>query len=106
MHRTIIALALAALALTVFFILPSRAQPIRCGTQLINPGDSMERVLYFCGRPDAARQWTVTIPAGDDDEGWQDAEQIPMAEWDYSQDPDEFPSKIIFRNGQVEEIRN
>jgi hypothetical protein len=101
MHRT-----LTAFALFTLFVAPAKAQPIRCGTQLIEPGDSMERVLEFCGQPDQSRQWTVTIPAGDDDEGMMDAVQIPMAEWDYDDDPDAFVDKVIFKNGIVQEIRN
>ena len=95
----------AVFALFLVLALRASAQPMRCGTQIIEPGNTMERVLYFCGRPQAARQWTVTIPAGDDDEGWIDAAQIPMAEWDYDADPDDFPSKVIFKDGVVQEIR-
>jgi hypothetical protein len=100
MRRTTLALVLLTLAT------PAAAQPIRCGTQIIEPGDSMERVLEFCGQPDQARHWTETIPAGDDDEGMMDAARIPMAEWDYDDDPDAFVDKVIFRNGIVQEIRN
>lgn len=99
-------LMIASVLLLGLLAAPVAAQPVRCGTQLINPGDNMERVLEFCGQPDQARQWTVTIPGGDDDEGTMDAVQIPMAEWDYDDDPDEFPDKIIFKNGIVQEIRN
>jgi Protein of unknown function (DUF2845) len=82
------------------------AQPMQCGTRLINPGDSMQAVLDACGQPDNARTWTETIPAGDDDEGIADAIRVPMAEWVYANDPDQFVSKIVFRNGIVQEIHN
>lgn len=95
-------------ALLVLTAAPALAQPMRCGTRLINPGDSMEMVAEFCGAPDGRREWTEVIPAGDDDEGMMDAERIPMAEWVYDDDgdPDEFPNKIIFKNGIVQEIKN
>ena len=85
---------------------PALAQPMRCGGRLINPGDSMQVVLEFCGDPSIHREWTEVIPAGDDDEGMMDAVQIPMAEWDYDDDPDAFVDKVIFKNGIVQEIRN
>jgi hypothetical protein len=82
------------------------AQPMQCGTGIINPGDSMERVLELCGRPQDARSWVQVIPAGDDDEGMMDAARIPMAEWLYADngDPDLFPQKVLFKDGIVQEI--
>jgi hypothetical protein len=85
---------------------PAFAQPMQCGTRIINPGDNMATVLEACGRPEAARQWVQVIPGGDDDEGWATAARIPMAEWVYADndDPDLFPQKVLFRNGIVQEI--
>lgn len=82
------------------------AQPMQCGTGIINPGDSMERVLELCGQPEDARSWVQVIPGGDDDEGMLTATRIPMAEWLYADndDPDVFPQKVLFRNGIVQEI--
>jgi hypothetical protein len=82
------------------------AQPMQCGTGIINPGDSMQRVLELCGQPTDARSWVQVIPAGDDDEGMMDAARIPMAEWLYADndDPDVFPQKLLFKDGIVQEI--
>jgi hypothetical protein len=82
------------------------AQPMMCGTGIIGPGDSQLRVLQLCGAPTASRQWVETIPAGDDYEGMVTAARIPMAEWLYQDNPDQFASKVIFRNGVVAEIKN
>jgi hypothetical protein len=96
---------LAAVVVALLAV-PALAQPVRCGTEIIGPGDNMERVAEFCGQPTRARNWVETIPAGDDYEGMFDTVQIPMAEWDYDSGPDLFPDKIIFRNGIVQEVRN
>ena len=87
---------------------PALAQPMRCGTRLINPGDNMQTVLEFCGAPDNTREWTEVIPGGDDDEGMMDAVRIPMAEWLYDDDgdADEFPNKVLFKDGIVQQIKN
>lgn len=101
MKRWIVVIGLAAGLAAV-----AQAQPMRCGTRLINPGDNMDTVLELCGQPDNARTWTEVIPGGDDDEGMMDAARIPMAEWLYADDPDQFVNKVIFRNGIVQEIKN
>ncbi|MEO8604779.1 MAG: DUF2845 domain-containing protein [bacterium] len=100
MLKWIVGVAVVALAA------PALAQPMMCGTGIINPGDSMARVLELCGRPEAARHWVQVIPGGDDDEGWMDAARIPMAEWVYADndDPDTFPQKLLFKNGIVQQI--
>lgn len=87
---------------------PALAQPMRCSGRLIEPGSPMAAVLELCGQPDVHREWTEVVPAGDDDEGMMDAARIPMAEWVYNNDgdPDLFPSKVLFRDGVVQEIRN
>ena len=95
-------------AAILLLAVPAFAQPMRCGTRLINPGDSMQAVLELCGQPSIHREWTEVIPAGDDDEGMMEATRIPMAEWVYGNggDPDLFPNKILFRDGIVQEIKN
>jgi hypothetical protein len=82
------------------------AQPMMCGNGIIDPGDSEARVLALCGPPDASRQWTEFIPAGDDYQGYVQATQIPMAEWVYQNNPDQFVSKVVFENGVVRDIGN
>lgn len=101
MQRWIIVLGLV-------FAAPAFAQPMRCAGRLIEPGSSMAAVLELCGPPDSKREWTEVVPAGDDDEGMADAARIPMAEWVYADDddPDEFPNKVLFRDGMVTEVKN
>lgn len=92
--------------LVLLLAAPLLAQPMRCSGRLIEPGVSMQYVAELCGAPDGQRQWTEVVPAGDDDEGMADAARIPMAEWVYEDDLDQFPNKVIFRDGMVTEVRN
>lgn len=101
MRKLVIVVGLAAGTAMV-----AGAQPMMCGTGIIDPGDTEERVLALCGEPLAARGWMETVPAGDDWEGYVTAEQIPMAEWVYQKGPDQFAYKIIFQNGIVQEIKD
>ena len=82
------------------------AQPMMCGTGIINPGDSAEKVLALCGQPAGARQWVQNIPAGDDDEGYLTGIQINWAEWAYQNSPDQFVNKVVLRDGVVYEIKS
>jgi len=101
MRTLIVAVVVVSLLATA-----ARGQPMMCGTGIIDPGATMEQVLEMCGQPDAARSWVETVPAGDDYEGYVTADQIPMAEWDYQNGPDQFLYKVMFQNGIVQEIRN
>jgi hypothetical protein len=82
------------------------AQPMMCGTGIVDPGFTQEQVLEMCGQPEAARSWVETVPAGDDWQGYVMADQIPMAEWVYQNGFDQFVYKVMFQNGVVQEIRN
>jgi len=90
----------------LLFAAAALAQPMMCGTGIINPGDSGERVLQLCGQPAAAKQWVQNIPSGDDDEGYLTGIQIDWAEWAYQNGPDQFVNKVVLRNGVVYEIRS
>jgi hypothetical protein len=89
-------------AFTVLLAASAVAQPMQCGTGIVNPGDSQERVLELCGQPFAAKRWVQTIP--DDDDGGA-GEQIYWAEWGYQNGPDQFVYKVVFRDGAMYEIK-
>jgi hypothetical protein len=95
-----------AIASMLLFAAAAAAQPMMCGTGIINPGDPAEKVLELCGQPAAAKQWVQNIPAGDDDEGYLTGIQIDWAEWAYQNSPDQFVNKVVLRNGVVYEIKS
>lgn len=92
--------------LTLALVSVAAAQPMMCGNGIIGPGDSQLRVLELCGYPEDSRSWMMTIPAGDDWQGMEESTQIPMAEWLYQNDPDQFAYKVVFQNGVVSVIKN
>jgi uncharacterized protein DUF2845 len=97
--------AIVTVGLVLFLAAAASAQPMTCGNGFVGPGDSQLRVLEMCGAPQASRQWIATYPAGDDYQGMENAAQIPMAEWLYQENPDQFASKVIFQNGVVSVIK-
>jgi Protein of unknown function (DUF2845) len=100
--RTILVIVGSSLLLVATVL----AQPMRCGTGIINPGDSEARVLELCGPPAAAKRWTQDIPAGDDAEGMMTGTQIKWAELAYQSGPDQFVNKVVIRDGRVYEIKS
>ena len=58
---------------------------MRCGTEIIQTGDSALRVLEACGKPLAG-----------------DPEDVDEGEWTYNFGPDEFMMKVVIMNGKVQ----
>ena len=58
---------------------------MRCGTEIIQTGDSALRVLAACGKPQAG-----------------DPEDVDEGEWTYNFGPDEFMMKVVIMNGKVQ----
>jgi hypothetical protein len=93
---------IVAIGITLGLSGSALAQPMQCGTGIVNPGDTEARVLELCGRPGASKEWVQTIP--DDDDGG--GVQIEWEEWGYQNGPDQFLNKVVFRNGVVYEIKS
>ena|SRR5215471_14168612 len=99
-------IVLIAIGSTLLLAAGVLAQPMQCGTGIINPGDSEAKVLELCGPPVAAKRWTQDIPAGDDAQGLLTGTQIQWAELGYQNGPDQFMNKVVIRNGVVYEIKS
>lgn len=61
---------------------------MRCGTELVSEGDSVVKLLEYCGDP-----------ATGDPELYLDT-----AEWTYNFGPNEFMYRVVIREGRVERI--
>ena len=77
---------------------------MQCGTGIINPGDSQERVLELCGQP--VRREAVGADHSRRRRRRGYGAQIDWAEWGYQNGPDQFVYKVVFRNGVVYEIKS
>lgn len=82
MGRNIILIVASAILLMAS--LPAGAS-IRCGTELIQNGDSALKLLQACGKP----------MAGNPD-------LLEYGEWTYNFGPSQFLVKVIIRNSRVE----
>jgi hypothetical protein len=83
---------------------PAAADMLRCGSSLIEVGDSLETVLNKCGEP-ASRQ-TVSEPVwvrGIDGNTYQSGTQ-QWELWHYYRGPRQFPATLKIADGVVQSI--
>jgi hypothetical protein len=79
---------LLLVVMSVSWLATSTAQAqMRCGTELVETGESVLTLLKACGKP------TIGYTTHDDN-----------AEWIYNFGPHKFIKKVIIRDGQVERV--
>ena len=98
------ALWLAALLLPA----AAPADSMRCGSQLITEGDSIEEVLALCGEPmDRRRTWIVRQPRfefGGRDIPFQGHDEVPVDVWTYDFGASRLMRRVRFVAGKVDSI--
>lgn len=101
--------------------LPLDAWAMRCGTALINKGDSQAKVLAKCGEPVtrssryALRSGTYVKESGLEVDGADGTEsgryyaygrsEVLVEEWVYNFGPNQFMRQVTFANGIVEDVK-
>ncbi len=91
---------------------------LRCGTRLITPGDTIERVLNECGEPSLVQSWEEErihrypnhYRGYDDDDDYGPVHRVivhvVVEEWTYNHGPHRFIDRIRFENGRVMKIKS
>ena len=94
---------------------------IRCGTQVINEGDSSQYVEKVCGSPELKQQRFVIVTRGVEgnttvsngrryrssqnvEQYLEYSEQVIIDEWEYNFGPNRLKKKVIFENGRITSI--
>lgn len=88
---------LAALAVLVIGAAPAAEAGLRCGTELVQPGDSKVEVLKKCGEPLLRETVAVKKTPG--------ADEI-VDRWTYDQGPGRFLKVLTFEAGDLAGIEN
>jgi len=100
------ALLLAALLLPAI----ATADSLRCGSQLVGEGDSIDEVLALCGEPvKRTRTWMTRQPRfefGGRDVPFPGREDVPVDVWTYDFGPSRLMRRIRFVAGKVESIES
>ena len=67
-------------ALTIFGMVAAFADSMRCGSYLVNTGDSQSRVLQICGEPQRAWQDGFIEETVRRNEGYYDSSTLPQTQ--------------------------
>lgn len=96
---------------------------IRCGTQVVNEGDSSQYVEKICGSPELKRQRSVVVTRGLEgntsisngrnsrlnqniQQYLEYSEQVIIDEWEYNFGPNRLKQRVIFENGRITSIKS
>lgn len=92
------------LALTLFAQWALADDGFRCGSELVNLGDSQEKVQSACGPPDAMRDLSQPNAPSRELDG-QSAPYIPNIVWIYYGSQGQFNRILSFGNGALVDVR-
>jgi hypothetical protein len=96
--------------LLVALLLPAAApaDTMRCGSQLISDGDSIDKVLALCGEPaQRSRTWITRQPRfeyGGRDVPFPGSEDVPVDVWTYDLGSSRLMRRVRMVAGKVESI--
>lgn len=97
-----------AAGLLLLAALPAGADSLRCGSRLIVEGDSIEKVLQFCGEPASQqRTWIIRQPRfrfGNDYIAFPGKEDVPVDLWTYDLGPGKLLRRLRFIAGELVDI--
>jgi hypothetical protein len=94
----------------VALLLPAAASAdsMRCGSQLVGEGDSIDEVLALCGEPaERRRTWMTRQPRfeyGGRDIPFPGSEDVPVDVWTYDFGSSRLMRRVRFVAGKVESI--
>ena len=102
-------LALTTACMTALLVSASaRAEALRCGSKLITDGDTIEKVLQYCGEPVAKkRTWITRQPRfeyGGQEIPFPGSEDVPVDLWTYDFGSSKLMRRIRFVAGKVDSI--
>lgn len=96
---------------------------IRCGTQVVTEGDSLQYVEKICGSPELKRQRSVVVTRGLEgnrlrfngrnsrlnqniQQYLEYSEQVIIDEWEYNFGPNRLKQRVTFENGRIISIKS
>jgi hypothetical protein len=84
------------------------ADAMRCGSKLINEGDTQDKVLQYCGEPtEQSRTYIVRKPrfeVGGQEYSFNGEEEVPVDLWTYDFGPNKLMRRVRMVAGKVESI--
>ena len=97
-----------ALAASLLLAAAAPAHAFRCGSRLISRGDTVEKVLYYCGEPVAVtkrlKQRSYFMESGVRVPGA--IEEVVVEEWTYNLGPRLLMRLVVIEDGYVEDVKS
>jgi hypothetical protein len=92
-------------ALALLAAAPARA--MHCGSAVIGNGDTVDKLLEFCGQPESVKTYPVVRtpvdPNGRVYRGFR--EELRVEEWTYNFGPNQLMTKVRIEYGYVTDVR-
>jgi hypothetical protein len=97
-HSAVVVVALLAAA---------PAEAMHCGSAVIGNGDTVDKLLEFCGQPESVKTYPVVRtpvdPNGRVYRGFR--EELRVEEWTYNFGPSQLMTKVRIEYGYVTDVR-
>jgi hypothetical protein len=97
-HAALVVLALLAAS-------PARA--MHCGSVVISNGDTLDKLLEFCGQPESVKTYPIVRTPVDANgrvyRGFR--EELRVEEWTYNFGPSQLMTKVRIEYGYVTDVR-
>jgi hypothetical protein len=88
----------------------TRADALRCGSNLVSDGDHFTEVLRICGNPEHVSTWVEykTYPIEHDHYPFYTSGYgaVTIEEWIYNFGPNRFMQLLRFENGRLRKIKS
>ena len=100
----------SALVLIGVVLLPAlaMADTFRCGSKIITEGDTIDKVLQYCGEPaEQKRTWMRRQPRfeyGGQEIPFPGTEDVPVDLWTYDFGPNRLMRRVRFIAGKVDSV--
>jgi hypothetical protein len=82
-------------------------EAMHCGSAVIGNGDTVDKLLEFCGQPESVKTYpivrTPVDPTGRVYRGFR--EELRVEEWTYNFGPSQLMTRLRIENGYVTDVR-
>ena len=80
---------------------------MHCGSAVIGNGDTVDKLLQFCGQPESVKSYPIVRTPVDSQgrvyRGFR--EELRVEEWTYNFGPRQLMTKVRIENGWVTDVR-
>jgi len=98
---------LSRCAAVVALVLTAPAHAMHCGSVVISNGDTVDKLLEFCGQPESVKTYPIVRTPVDSNgrvyHGFR--EELRVEEWTYNFGPTQLMTKVRIEYGYVTDVR-